>query len=107
MTLLNKNNRFTLKIRINSYLSNFEELKLGRYLIPIKISDNGFPACIKTDAFRLYIGNNDLRTEKRLLKHLTEAFKNPESAIVHYNNDKAKPLESKKLNQERLLLLLS
>lgn len=104
-SIMNENNRFKLQIRFNSNLSDFDQLKLGRYLIPIKISDNGFPACIKTDAFRLYIGSNRLRTEEMLAKHLSEVFKNPESAIVNYNNDKDDLMISKvNIEQNRFLL---
>ena len=86
---------YTMKIRFNfnetintNRQAFIEQLKLGSYLISVKISDNGFPSCIKTDTFRLYLGNNHLETSEILLKHLSEVFRNPEDAVIHYVNDK-------------------
>lgn len=86
---------YTMKLRFNfnetmntNRQAFIEQLKLGSYSISVKISDNGFPSCIKTDTFRLYLGNKHLATSEILLKHLSEVFRNPEDAIIHYVNDK-------------------
>lgn len=86
-------NIFNLQIRLNDTTQLgrkkfIEQLKLGHYLIKVKIRDNGFPSCIKTDAFRLYLGNNELRTRSELVKHLEEVFKQPDNAIISYINER-------------------
>jgi len=65
-----------------------ERLKIGHYLIKVKISDNGFPSCIKIDSFRVFIGSDDLHNETVLINHLKQVFKQPEDAVTHYINDK-------------------
>lgn len=81
--------KFNFNETVNTNRQAFiEQLKLGSYSISVKISDNGFPSCIKTDTFRLYLGNKHLATSEILLKHLSEVFRNPEDAFIHYVNDK-------------------
>jgi hypothetical protein len=65
-----------------------DHLKIGHYAIRVKISDSGFPSCIKIDSFSLYLGSGDLPNKAVLVSHLQQVFKQPEDAVGHYINDK-------------------
>jgi len=47
---------YTIRIELKEDASNL--LKIGKYLLKLKINDNGYPSCIKTETFILYVGTS-------------------------------------------------
>lgn len=68
-----------------SFINN---LKLGKYLIRIRISDNGNPSCIKNEMFTLYIGNDQNPTQNELIDKLNTFYTlRDDDTIFDYIND--------------------
>ena len=50
-------------------------INVGKYVIKIRIADNGNPSCIKKDTFVLYLGNNKLHSQKEVQDQLNLVFR--------------------------------
>ena len=89
---------YTLFIQLNlNYSANSDMnsvfvdlLKPGHYLIKVKISDNGYPTCIKTDMFRFYLGNEATKTQQDLTNKLSMIAKSSHEfgPVDDFINDK-------------------
>ena len=56
-----------------------DSIKLGKYVIKIKISDMGNPSCIKNEQFIFYLGDNQSKTQLELIELLKNKFKKSNS----------------------------
>jgi hypothetical protein len=53
------NQIYTLKINFKNVTKS--KLKLGKYIIKLRIADKGNPSCIKKDTFILYLSSNETK----------------------------------------------
>jgi hypothetical protein len=56
-----------------------DSMKLGKYVIKVKISDMGNPSCIKNEQFIFYLGDNQAKTQLELIELLKNKFKKSNS----------------------------
>lgn len=80
------NQIYTLKIDLKSNQSK-SALKLGKYLIRVRIADNGNPSCIKRDKFTLYVADNQIKTQQELIQNLEASFKQQPNSALDFIND--------------------
>ena len=59
---------YTLKINFKNLTKS--SLKLGKYLIKMRIADKGNPSCIKRDVFILYLSSNSTQTHQEFIEKL-------------------------------------
>jgi hypothetical protein len=83
---------YVLKIQFRKP-ANRTSIRLGKYAIRIKVSDNGNPSCIKNDLFVLYLGDNHTRTQSELVDKLNKLYKyrnenlNGFDTVLNFVND--------------------
>ncbi len=103
-----KNSIYTLRVQLKNQ-SGLNEMKLGKYVIKVKISDQGYPTCIKTDSYILYVGNEkEAKTQSILIEMLKSMYSgkrlDADALNADFINDKEEHNEEKDINESEELI---
>lgn len=77
---------YSMKVLARANLTN-AQLKMGKYVIKVKISDLGNPSCIKSDSYLLYVGDNRTRNQADLIEKINSVFSSKNGPNQMYVND--------------------
>jgi hypothetical protein len=86
---------YTLNVRLLAHTN--AAFKLGRYVIKVRISDNGNPSCHKNELFVLYVGDNETRNEQELVERMNALFL---ATSNNKNTDTESPIVQQYVNDQ-------